>query len=443
MSLNTAITYRKLISFYDMSLFSFVACVFFIPFSLIRPFLQLTISDLLLFVSIGFSFIDVVIKRKKIRKHHVFHLFLFPSYLIVIGGLISSFALTGNTQSSLIVLAKIIFVFAFIPFNLSIILTEKKQVDCIINAFLFGCALSAFVAVVDYLLGTHIGPSVAYNGVYTLSYGSAGRYSGITSHPNFQGYYLAICMPIVFDKFLHNEKRKFFSIFQHLFLLILFLWGMVLSGSMSSLGGAIVGVSSILLFQSLDRKKRLVTLILVLLILLSFTFVYFFDNLSSLYEEFLHMALNSRNFSRVYFSTYQGRKDANALALLEMSKHPFVGVGLDQFSQERYAPIDRFGDPHGVHNAFIRAYLGGGIVTLLGYLWIYSVSLATSLKLGLHFLKGIRFSNQLGLMGAIIAFTVIDMAQPGTHIRISWILCCLSFFLVNRLNNIRFFRQKV
>ncbi len=137
------------------------------------------------------------------------------------------------------------------------------------------------------------------------------------------------------------------------------------------------------------------------------------------------------NISRVLNITYNSRKEANDYAIREILKNPIIGVGMDEYSQNPYAPIDNQGNPNGVHNALIRSFLGGGILVFLGYLYIYCFGIYLAYKSYKKWLSNRYRPWLIGLASSVLTFIIIDMAQPTTHWRISWLFLFILFSVVN------------
>lgn len=414
-----------------MSFILFVLGSATLPFSDVRPILNLDISDLFFLASLIALIPEFWISKNPIKKKSFFHPFLIPSFLILIGGLLSSFIRSPYIYSSLSELIKTLYVFSIFSFMVFRVITSERRVEVVLNAILAGIIFSSAVAIIDSRLGTRIGPSIAIHTTYPGYYGSGGRFAGVTSHPNFQGYYTAMALTIIVG-FVFRYKGKFFICAAYIVAFIICADGLILTGSMSSLGGAAVGLFLVILTWLWGSVNKRFVLLFSTGVLLSVTLLFIItEKYDTWYKEIVNLAMVNPNISRVVNATFEGRVIANDYALAEIVQNPLIGVGLDEGSQNSYAPVDQYGNPGGVHNAFVRAFLGGGVFVFLGYLIIYFYSLKLTFRACLNWINDKRRTWLLGLAGATLTFTIIDMAQPAEHIRISWLILFILYLLVD------------
>ena len=398
------------------------------PFVNVRPLLGLSISDLCFLLSFLLLIFNSDISLKSHNKKIFLHPFLFPCLLIILGGVISSLN-SFYPADSLKVLLKIFYVFSLLPILVMKIIDDNK-VKKVLNAIIIGITFSSCVAIIDSVFGLRIGPSFAINAESTIAYGAAGRYAGVAMHPNIQGNFIAVCLPIIAE-FLHsyNKTPKLFLVYLSAF--IICSYALILTGSISSLLAAIIGLSIIFVVrQGTSIKRRIIAIlgyeIIVGLMLLS-VITGFYENI---YHEALSLASDNPNISRVMNVTYSSRMDANRYALREIMTHPMIGVGFDNETLDQFAPIGNSGDPSGVHNPIIRSWLAGGLLAFIGYILFYYFTLKTSLTVIIRYLRCSIKPWLLGLSGAAVTFFIFDMAQPSTHMRITWIIFFILYSLL-------------
>ncbi len=206
-----------------------------LTFSNIRPILGLTISDVFYLASLVGSIFEILVLHKPIRKKDLLHPFILPSILILIGGFLSSYLRSGYINASIREILETIYVFSIFSFVVLYMVKNEKRTELVLNAIILGITFSSMIAAIDGTLGTSLGPIFSYNANSTLIYGAARRYAGVTAHPNFQGYYAAVCLPLIAE-FIIKFKNTHIKLILYLLAFSVCGYSLLITGSIEQFG---------------------------------------------------------------------------------------------------------------------------------------------------------------------------------------------------------------
>lgn len=420
--------------FGKLNYYSLVISGFTIPFEQIKPFINLRISDLFLLFALLFAFIDIFM-GKKVSKNRINSFpFFIPSIFILIGGILSSFGpYNSNIARSLLELLKAIFVFLSLPFLYSYSFITQEQKYTILKSFVLGIAISCSIAIIDKNFSTNIGPLFNMNSAQIPGYGHAGRYRGVTNHPNSQGLLAALGIPLNIGFLLYYRKRitKWFGF---AFLSIITFYGLLLSGSVSALMSFVFYIFTFVILHKFmigKPKKNLISAIALLIVFLAIIFLSFLfisnNNINKIIEPILVSLNQNPNFSRVINTTFRLRLLANQFAINEFLNHPFIGYGMDVRYQTLSPPFVDFEGSTSVHNTILLSTLGGGVFVGIGYILIYVISSTIMVKAIQKWDNGFNNPVFVFLSLSILIFIFFDMAQSNTHVRISWMFVSIVY----------------
>ncbi|MDI6693919.1 MAG: hypothetical protein QME21_02630 [Anaerolineales bacterium] len=187
--------------------------------------------------------------------------FYWPAGLILLGALISSF-FTRYLEIALIEILQQLFVITLF-ISLIWVMVRRGRTNTVIQAFIMSGVFTALIVSIDYFAGTNFGPILSGTPDVKLW----GRYAGATGHPNKLGYFLAITsiLNIIYVIKSVSRKKRFYSIFWFLTLLIQ-LFGLYISGSMTAYLGFVCGLVFLTVSSKYIRIKLLRLSIVVIII---------------------------------------------------------------------------------------------------------------------------------------------------------------------------------
>jgi putative inorganic carbon (hco3(-)) transporter len=299
---------------------------------------------------------------------------------------------------------------------------DKKHISRIIIAICFGICLAAIDALWQMVFGYDFIHRIAIQAAIGLP-----RPTAAFPNPNVFGIYMTALTPLIFGLtfFYFKGKRKIVMFFVS----VLGLLGICLTLSR----GAGLGIYLAILFLSIAKKKKLLTLILVgILIGLPFVLP---KNIKQWAKEV--------NYNPLVLIYNQDRISIYSNTINMIKHHPFIGVGLNTFSKnygkykteaaEKYCHT---ADTIYAHNIYLQT---AGEVGLLGLamflLFLFQVfrrALLVWRRLSDEYLK----ITALSLIACLIAFLVNGLTETSLYyprvVMIFWYLIGISLSL-NRL----------
>jgi O-antigen ligase len=375
----------------------------------------LAISDWLFIGAMGFALLETLTIQKKNFICWLKNPFIPLAGLIGLGAIISS---TNSTYLSIAlseILQQLFVITVFV--SLIWILVRRGKIKSILLAFIGSGVFTAWVAVLDYLTGSHYGPTLSGTpGVDFL-----GRSAGTLGHPNKLGYFLVITVLLTIGYWvdgLRGKKRTaLFNIAWGCILLIQ-IFGIYISNSVTAYVGLIVGlliIGNVLYSKNGYFKKIPHTYPLLLLIFGSIILIFAIPYIktSSVYA-YIQNALD-----RVLTTTSESRIVIYKLALDRILNNPLIGVGYDQISTSGIGFLQlTLGSS--IHNALLQIFYTGGLIAFVGWLAIYIVLGWTAIKvlIGRTSPTPILFS----LAAAVLSVLVMDQFQDAIYQREKWLV---------------------
>ncbi len=222
----------------------FLLACFSLAFNLIRVN-GVSIPDALFLASfISVILHEGILKKQPVRVWFPPHPFIFPAFLILIGGLISSINAV-STASSISITIKEFYLFAiFIP--LTIFMAREGNPEWIITALIASALLTSFAGLFDYAVGYKFTNEMLMNLGSVPLKDSWDRYSGLLGHPNEQAMFLSVVFPLAFLRFLKSFNNRFFDTLIQFGIISILGSALFLTGSVS--GYLCVTISSIICF---------------------------------------------------------------------------------------------------------------------------------------------------------------------------------------------------
>jgi hypothetical protein len=271
-----------------------------------------------------------------------------------------------------------------------------------------GICLIALATFADLFLGTHFGSRFVTTPIYIVNFESlseAARYGGPTGHPVTLGYISAIGVLLCLTTIVTGPWRR-----SPVPLLGLLACGgaMMVSGSRAALLGVVVGSLIILAWANPGERRRIWLVIGVGLAMVAIV------------SKAAHLGPQLSPVTRL-MESLQPRRSLESdwvrthdlpLSQRLLSHDPLTGYGMEDIGTITPPTKVAFRLPHFI---LLQSWVAGGILALLGTLWLY----AATLWLGWKAVRG-GHPMALGLFAACAAFILMDMVAPGLDQRFKW-----------------------
>jgi O-antigen ligase len=135
------------------------------------------------------------------------------------------------------------------------------------------------------------------------------------------------------------------------------------------------------------------------------------------------------NLQRASDFTGPSRFNLDVEAVGQILENPWIGYGMDQGASVG-ADLSQLVTSNGVHNTLIRSWLAGGILAFIGILLAYLLALKQAFTVVVGFMKKqLTQPYALGLAASVIAWVIVDMAQPSLYLRFTWVTVPLLYGL--------------
>jgi O-antigen ligase len=383
----------------------------------VRPFgVDLALSDFFYFIALGCLIFEGIASKRPLREWLPPHSFWLPASLILAGGLIATINAV-EPASSIFETLKIWFLFS-LWISMGIVMVRNKgQAGNVIIAFILSALFTSVVAIGGFLTGADIGSIFTPN---VSSYYS-GRYGGTLGHPNHLGAIVALCMPLVivirWSRWnLKSGKLKALGLCAACFLLG---WAAMLAGSVAGFIAIILSVSLILLvgLWRLLRRGRLLLLLSALIVASGGGIIATYFVASVSLEAKMSDLAFSDHFERVRNTTGRGRVELLEESWRLIQDNPLFGSGMDQIKRQDPTAVTTMV----VHNALALGWQAGGLLTFVGLILIYWLTLKMIFRSALAIIKGHSGWLALGLAGSSLGWIFISMNNPVVYSRYGWI----------------------
>ncbi len=396
------------------SILLFIVATLLLSLNFVRPF-GLAISDWLYFGALAFALMETFSVDRRNTACWWRNGFLWAVMLILFGAVIS----TMNSENWPVALAEIfqqVFVITLFV-SLAWIMVRRGKTNQIVLAFVLSGVFAAGIAVIDYLTGSRLGPTLSATPAIQLW----GRFAGPLGHPNKQGYYLVLTTLLSVGQVLGIKLTRE-RILSHLFwdaLIAIQLFGIYLSGSMTAFLGLLLGVavlvfSSTAIFNRVARAFSLVAggavLVVAAGLIVNLVPTQDFGN-NAVYQA----------FNRVQSTTAGSRLEVYAQAWNTIIRDPWFGVGYDQISTSGVSSASRYLD-FSVHNALLQIWYTGGLFAFIGWLAIYVMVAWMALRV---IRRGQYFALSpivMSLAAAALAVILMDQFQDAIYEREKWLV---------------------
>lgn len=394
----------------------FVLGTLLLSLNLVRPF-GLAISDWLYIISMGLALLETIIVDRKNLKLWTTNHFQWFAFLILLGGIISLVNSKNIKIASFEIVQQLYVITLFI--SLTWIMVRRGKTKAILMALILSGVFAAIIAAVDYITGSRLGPMLS--GTPNAHAQFWERFAGPLGHPNKFGYFLVITSVMTFLFF--QKEKKWISRALWIFLFLIQIFGIYLSGSMTAYVGIVT--SFLFLFIASFKGRKVISMsfaigtITILIIIISFSLLSDFRKMN-----FIDTATNNITLSIYRVRTFTansrwtGYKDAIEIIL----NSPIIGVGYDQVSTSNVGPEQRSLD---VHNVLLQTWYTGGVLAFIGFIGIYSLLGFYSLKT----LLGVNNRGQQMLISALASLTlailIMDQFQDAIYQREKWLVIAI------------------
>ena len=387
-----------------------------------RP-LSLTISDGLFFAALVATAIELV--RGPARAT-----FQLPRPLVygigafAVGGLISSVA-SAHPLDSMLALARFIYIVLIWFWLGTVLIGRLRQLYTAVALWSFSVAVVGLSAIVQ-LFWTKLPGMCA---LQYCNYGGdtrfMGRMAGFTQAPNDLGGMAAIVLIPVLTLATRPGISTAWRVVGNVFLLATVI-GLIISGSIAAMAAAIVAVILWVLLSGVSRKQIAAMAVVGATIIVAVGLQSAVRAQSPLQRLEAVLAPADPNAS------LNGRIKNDEATLQSIRKSPLIGIGLDSKSADDKLVGFGFRRGLGVHNFFLAAWLGGGLVALLGLLLIVGFIL----RLGYQTIRSTSHdpeSNRLAiaLTIAFVTYMVFGIVSPTLYLRYGWVSAALLIALAN------------
>ncbi|MFQ6606395.1 MAG: O-antigen ligase family protein [Fidelibacterota bacterium] len=397
-----------------------IGAFFFFPLTYIKLFLNYDLADLLLSIAflLVFFYRTTTMYSLSLSQIIFSHKFMVPLILFTLGFLLSLYN-AFQLIEALTAFLQVLFIFLVCYLVLAAVIADTNFLRSCLRALLVGTIIQTLVLLTYFLFNIDLS-----FGLYRL-YGWGERYTFGGMLPNLSARLIVQVLPITFIYLVTQRPRWQKGI--TLFLAALIGFCVILTGSRAGLVILAFLVVTFFFFYLTTQSttpglssKKLFFLIGSSLVLVLVTFLYIQYVPEHLIERILTILNPSASASS------RERIDLVRQALRYLARHPFVGVGFEQF--HLYTLQGR-----NVHNALLAAWVENGFLGFVGFGLIYLI-------ITYHIFLAYRwkfFQNLwlLALSTLVLGNLLGDMFMTNAYRRIFWVPALLLVFAFHQIKN--------
>ena len=351
-----------------------------------KTYISLLVLNLIIIIGI---IIKKVIKKEKIRFNPVDLFFVWIFIFSLVSAILSIhtesafFGFRGRYEGFFQIM------YYFSLFFLSSFL-DKKNKKIVSYAILFAGAVEVIYAILQV---------TQWLPVFTQYHHKKPWATGFVTNPNFFGSLTVLCLSSTIGFFFDADNKYKKIIFS--LLIILFMWGLLISDTLSAFVGLIVVLMYLFVYSIIKKKKLKFAIVILLLSLM--TTILTCTGSTRLVKDFIKTKNQSVEIAKGHIKDNYGsnRMYIWKNTLRVVPDNLFIGVGIDNFY---YAFGDRpltmkgwFFDK--AHNEYLQILVCEGILALISYLAFF----------GYITINGIKYSiknNKLFLILPVIGYLV-------------------------------------
>lgn len=279
-----------------------------------------------------------------------------------------------------------------VPLLLGLLGNSRRRVQLMLRVWLIGVAINCVVAVLGSLqivsAADIVGREYGLVGAY-----EADRLAGLTVHPVLLGTIAAIALPVVFVR-LTNRVRLADAV-----LALLFMLGIMVSGTRAAAVGAVIGVAATLVIQRGLRVRG--SLIAFSAVCTAVVVVITNGGVFAIVDR---LASGSRSAEASDLTRRQAQSDSFQ-AILE---RPVIGHGFQVIK--------------GAHNLYLEMAHAGGLIALAAFLFFAGGLLQTGLRMARDQRAPPMWRvESCGLVGAVVAWLTLSLFQASVFDRYLYI----------------------
>jgi O-antigen ligase len=387
-----------------------------------RP-LSLTISDALFFAALVATGIELL--RGPARAT-----FQLPRPLVygiaafAVGGLISS-VVSAHPLGSMLALGRFIYIVLIWFWLGTVLIGTLRHLYTAVALWSFSVAVVGLSAIVQ-LFWTKLPGMCA---LQYCNYGGdtrfIGRMAGFTQAPNDLGGMAAIVLIPVLTLTIRPGISVALRTVGSVFLLATVI-GLIISGSVAAMAAAIIAVILWVLLSGVTRKQLAAVAVVAATIIVAVGLQSAVKAQSPLQRLEAVLAPKDPNASM------NGRIRIDKATLELIRQSPVVGIGLDSKSADDKLATFGFRRGLGAHNFFLAAWLGGGVLALLGLLLIVGFILRLGYQTVRSTTNDPEYSRlAIALTIAFITYMVFGIVSPTLYLRYGWVSAALLIALAN------------
>jgi O-antigen ligase len=381
----------------------------------------LAISDWFYFASLALAILSTLLKDKDNRFVWTRNRLIPFALVILIGALLSMVNATSLDLAFIEIIQQIYTLTLFV--SLIWLMVKRGQVETIITAFILSGVFSTGIALWDFATGDRLGPLFSNTLDSNLWY----RYAGTLGHPNKFGYFLVLTSLLTLVR-LAIPVASFWKRFVWLIVLVVQLFGVYLSGSVTAYIGLLVGGVAFLwadkpLHRFLGRVGCALSLPVSILVIAVILFNSGISDIAD--EEFII----ERSLDRVQTITAESRLLVYDQAIRQIARSPIIGASYDQLSTSGIEKYLRSFDTT-VHNILLQIWYAGGLFAFLGWLAIYIYLLSLVVIIFRQSPNDTLKLIELGLAVGVLSILIMDQFQDSIYPREKWLVIGLFLGLV-------------
>lgn len=380
---------------------------FLAPFNTIRlqGEISYTFSDLLLTIALLIVFISALKNEVRIYISTYWYIWFFGAFLIVTGLLLSDVIREVPIDRTIANLSQYTFTYIIIP--ILILLTKEDERIYFAIAFALGLYFVIAIGAITYIFTPEIYSNFVDKGIFIMK-SRMGSFIG----PNGLAKTIALLTPTILYLYFKGNKKLF--VYNGL---VLFIVGLLLSGSFGGLIGTIVGIVLFysLLFSKTWNKTNIRRYLIRASISIAIFVTVIFTVLIILYEKGYSIlpqrilkVFETRNISEAGSIITKLELMKEALSII--SSNPFVGIGSHQ-----YIKYSIFGEQ--VHNTYLLLWTEGGIIAFCGILIIAFITIIKGILTYLHSRSQDEIIISILLLSSSIVWAVNMFTNTSSYAR--------------------------
>lgn len=294
--------------------------------------------------------------------------------------------------SNLVIASRFIMALLWVPLLLGALGASWRRLQLLMNTWLVAVAINCGLAGLA-ALGILSSADIVGRDYVLLGGTAANRYVGLTVHPTHLGTIAAMALPVIFVRLSARLRPG------DVLLALLFMLGILFSGTRAALLGAVVGVAATLLVQRGVRMRR-GTIALAATV----TAVVAVTTHGALFATVDRLAQGNRSAA----ASDTTRIEAYSETFHAVIERPVVGYGFEVI--------------RGGHNLYLELAHAGGIIALAAFLCFAWGLLRTGLRLSHDKRLPLpRRADAMGLTGAIVAWLTLSFVQNSVFDRFLYI----------------------